>query len=226
MRIAKVSLPRYKKNLRTVVFEGGASVKLHEEVVERRGLAEGSEVSELDLEGLKDESSRREARDYSLLLLGYRTLSQNALKERLRRRGYAVKVIDGVLEELKAMKLLDDAGLARSMAESRLKGALVGDARVRSDMLRRGIPRETADSALAEANRDPGNEVPSEEERAYQLAARRAKQMRTDARTAYRRIYGYLARRGFPPDTIDRALARISARRREKEEMEREDDRD
>ena len=84
----------------------------------------------------------------------------------------------------------------------------------------------TRGSPLAEANRDPGNEVPSEEERAYQLAARRAKQMRTDARTAYRRIYGYLARRGFPPDTIDRALARISARRREKEEMEREDDRD
>jgi SOS response regulatory protein OraA/RecX len=55
----------------------------------------------------------------------------------------------------------------------------------------------------------------SEDERAYQTILKRRRQLRTtDHRALYQQLYGYLARRGFSPDTIERAWRRLKEEER------------
>src|SRR5438552_1672288 len=101
------------------------------------------------------------------LILNYRALSENALSERLKRKGFSAGVIEPVLSELKDLRLIDDSELAKSMAHARLKNQKHGAFRIRQDMAKRGIQRAMADEALKQAETELAGEVPDEIGRAY-----------------------------------------------------------
>jgi regulatory protein len=108
-----------------------------------------------------------------------------------------------VLDRLEEVRLLDDAAYAEAFVRSRQR---TGQSRavVRRDLRSKGVSEEEADAALAEID------VDREREAALLLASRRA------ARTAglteqvrRRRLYGLLARRGYPADLVVSVVAEV-----------------
>jgi regulatory protein len=160
-------------------------------------------VSADDLDDAKS-GSEDAAHDAALWLLESRARTRLDLEERLRRRGFEPRAIEGALGRLGAVGLVDDGAFARDLAASRA-GQGVDVPKIVDELRDRGIDPELA-VRVAEAS------VPSSErrERCRELAeARLAKLQGVTPEAQFRRLAAYLARRGYPGDVIDDVVGEL-----------------
>lgn len=149
----------------------------------------------------------QDALNFAYKILERRALSEKTMRERLAKKKVAAQTIERVITKLKDVNLISDRALAENMAQSRVKNRLLGNVRIERDLIQRGIPRDIVQMAVREAGAEADS--PTEEERAIRLAQKRASQISSkDPLSLKRRLFGYLARRGFDPETIEAALER------------------
>jgi regulatory protein len=138
---------------------------------------------------------------YALALLTRRSHTEAELRERLLRKQAKEPVVDEVLERLAHYQLVDDGEFAEAYV--RTHGTRKGSIALRHELLRRGVPDETAESSLEPLDRD------AELANAERLLERNAWRFRgSDARRERARAFAFLARRGFPGEVVATALER------------------
>lgn len=143
------------------------------------------------------ESARRIALD----LLEVRDRSVKEIRERLRRRGCTPAAIDKVVDDLEALRLLDDRAFVRRWVEGRKWRRPEGVPKIAVDLARRGIEPAVVEEVLAEY----GDDLGTGKEALSLLRRQRSRYWGLDRETARRRMYGALARRGFDADTAREA---------------------
>lgn len=143
------------------------------------------------------------AHRYALNSLGAKAQSREGLLRKLRRRGHAEEACKAVVERLERAGLLDDAAFAREVARSVLARGPAGRVRIEQALRRRGIAADAARSAATEALE--GRDV-AEDARALAARRMRALPRGLDDRAKQRRVYAYLARRGFDADVCAAAV--------------------
>ncbi len=175
---------------RTKVFvDGEFWAVLDAAVVFEQGLAEGLELSEEDLAEARVAGERPLAMTRALNVLGYRARAEGELAERLGRAGYADGTVAGVVERLRELGYLDDGEFARNAA--REKARKYGPRRILGDLKRSGVDDEVAREAVEE-------EFSGDEElEAASAAAERRYNTGERSDALARRVYGFLARRGY-----------------------------
>jgi regulatory protein len=142
--------------------------------------------------------ARQTAKDRALGLLAVRWRSREELRRRLRQAGFESGEIDQALSDLAEVGLVEDSRFARELVRDQATRRLAGDRAIRNALREKGVAAEVAEGALEEAG--------DEGERARDLAGRRALRMGgLPPEAAYRRLYGLLLRRGFPPDLASEA---------------------
>jgi regulatory protein len=147
---------------------------------------------------------KRTAKDRALGLLAVRWRSREELRRRLRQAGYEPAEIDAALTDLTEAGLIEDSRFARELVRDQATRRLSGDRAIRNALREKGVSADVAEAALGEAG--------GESERALELAFRRAPRLRGLAPdAAYRRLYGLLVRRGFPPGTAAESCRRALA---------------
>lgn len=175
---------------RTRVFvDGDFWAVLDAAVVFEQGLSEGSELSEEELSEARVAGERPLAMTRALNVLGYRARAEGELRERLLRAGYAEETVGAVLERLRELGYLDDGEFARNAA--REKARKYGPRRILGDLKRSGVADELAREAVEE-------EFSGDEElEAASAAAERRYNTGERSDALARRVYGFLARRGY-----------------------------
>ena len=131
--------------------------------------------------------------------------------------GYRAELVDGAIERLVGLGILDDAAFAQAWVESRDRAHPRGERALRSELLRLGIDRELAETVLRaraeqepSGDQNPGDGAPDERAAAALLERRRASLERVaDVRARRGRAYSLLARNGFDPETAGRAAERF-----------------
>lgn len=153
------------------------------------------------LEELSRAETHSRAREDAYRLLSYRARSEKEVADRLARRGYEPEVIEATQEHLRQAGFLNDETFARDWAVSR--GKTRGRAALAQELRQRGVDRQTAAEALAEA------QTPEEErEAARREAVRRVGERPPDrSPQAKARLASALARRGFGWEIIRPLLA-------------------
>jgi regulatory protein len=157
------------------------------EVVVRSGLAEGRSLDRPALRSVGRELRRAEALGLATRALRTRDLSQRELQTRLGRKGIAGRAAEETIEVLAGAGLVDDARLASNRA-TRLAERGYGDAAIRHDLERRGLPADITEEAL--------RALEPEEDRVCRILTERG----AGARTAR-----YLAARGFAAEALEQA---------------------
>jgi len=155
---------------------------------------------------LAPKKPRGSAKDRALILLGVRWRSRQELERRLRAAGFEDDDIGAALADLEVVGLIEDRRFARELVRDRANRKLVGNRAIRATLRQQGVAADVVEEALGEAG--------DEEERARELARRRAERLRGLApEAAYRRLHGLLLRRGFGPgvarDACRAALAEV-----------------
>ena len=171
-----------------ICVDGEFWAEIDAAVATERGLREGAAFSSEELEEARVAGERPLAMGRALSLLGYRARSEGEVRTRLGRYGYASGTVEVVVARLFELGYLNDEEFARQKA--REKAQRYGPRRVSADLQKSGVGREMAAAAVEEefAGR-------SELEDARSAVARRYNGVGSEAEA--RRVYGFLARRGY-----------------------------
>ncbi len=142
----------------------------------------------------------------ALALLTRRDHSAAELERKLSARGFTPEAIGEVLGRLTGQGFIDDRRFAGRFAESSLRSGRYVGKRLILELQRRGISRQIADEAVAEASAEQGE--------SRVLAALLAKRFSSfDPSTAslqeQRRVFAYLQRKGFSIAAIRGGLSGV-----------------
>ena len=139
-----------------------------------------------------------EARQRALKILERRDVSRKMLLDKLTEKGISNTDAEEVADWLCGLGVVNDERFAGLVVRHyAAKGYGVG--RIRSELYRRGIPRELWDDAM--------QELPEQDDQIDTLLRRRLRSDTPD-RDELRRASDYLYRRGFGRDEIRAAIAR------------------
>jgi regulatory protein len=149
------------------------------------------------------ESTPERAKDRALRLLSVRSRSHAELFRRLRMAGFAEPDIESALGDLGTVGLIDDERFARELATHEVGGRLAGRRAALASLRKAGVSRDLAELAVEEASGE------DEEARAEELARSRLGRLKNlPPEAAYRRLLGFLQRRGYSGDTARAACRR------------------
>jgi regulatory protein len=179
------------------------------ETVGELGLRVGTNLDGRGAAALAEASARQATFDRAVHLLSFRPRSSMELRRKLLGppRPAESRHVEEALVRLAALGYVNDAAFAREFTRSRVGNVGMSRRRVAAELRRRGVAREAIADALGE-----GGEAGAADEvsAASDVARRRLRAMRgLDDPARRRRLYAFLARRGFDADTIRRALAAV-----------------
>jgi regulatory protein len=147
--------------------------------------------------------------DRAIAMLAARGRSSVELRRLLLRKGEPAEYVPLAIERLFAAGLLDDASFARQFARSKALGAGLSRRRLQQELGRKGVARDVSDDAIEEVFDEEGIDDAASIERVARKKLRALS--RFDAPTQRRRLYGFLARRGYASDDIARVLRTVLA---------------
>jgi regulatory protein len=144
-----------------------------------------------------------------------RSRSVSEVRRRLTGAGYRADLVDGAIERLTELGMLDDDAFARAWVESRDRARPRGERAIREELRLKGISREISDAVLAdrrssaaEAEAGTGGPDRSAADRLIQKHARALDRV-VDPRRRRARAYALLARNGFDPETCREVAATV-----------------
>ena len=210
--------PRHPGRYTITLEPSGEKLPVSVELISDLKLKPGRELSEQEYERLKASSRVIACYDKALATLGARSRSAADLARWLKTKEFTAAEIAPAVEKLTALGLLDDVKYARTFARARLAPTRgYGPRRVASELGRKGVHRSVVDQVLAEYEAERlelaeeaearGEPAPSAVELA---AARKLKSLaKLEPEVQRRRLYGFLARRGFNNGEIAGVLRRL-----------------
>jgi regulatory protein len=158
------------------------------------GLRLGMVLDPDTAESLEARAATAEAMGKVGRMLARRPHAVAEVRRRLRERGFPEAVVDDVVRELESRGDLDDVAFARAWVENRDTFRPRGAAMIRSELIRKGVPREAIETALEDFD---------ERRAATAEAGRMAGRWTSlDEDERKHRVYQHLARRGFDHEII------------------------
>lgn len=156
------------------------------------------------MENVDFKKSIAEAKSVVFRCLKYRPRSVQEIQKKLRDKDFSAEIVQQTIEYFQKIGSLNDRLFAGGWVRSRLNKPL-GSRRIRQELKLKGV----ADDLITRAFEIATPEY-DEDAAIMALAKRRMRQYaHLEQRAAKRRLYGYLARRGFNAGAIVKVLKNI-----------------
>jgi regulatory protein len=197
MRVERIERSQRKQERVLVYLEGGDLLRITEDELLRFGLYAGLDIGPGAVVELKKAAARSEIRIRAAGMLSARPLSKRELQKRLLDKGASEEDAADAADWLEGMGALDDLAYARTVVRHYSESGY-GEAKLRDELYRRGVPRALWDEALAGA--------PEARETIARVAAARLKGRALDERER-KKLAALLLRRGFSWQDVRAALA-------------------
>jgi len=165
---------------------------------------------------LRDEAATAAMYDRALNLLSFRARSARELQRRLTEKGESRERADGVIQRLRHLGLVNDAEFARQLTRSKMS---VGASRrrVHQELFKRGVARDVADEAVEQVVEEEGL---SDADSIERIARKKWRTLTAlDEATRRRRLYAFLARRGFDADDVSRVVRQLAGEAAENDDL-------
>ena len=199
MKIEKIERSKHKQERVLVYLEGGDLLRVTESELLRFGLSIGLDIDEGTVVELRQSGARSETRVRAANMISARPLSRKELLKKLREKGALEADAEDAADWLEEIGALNDADYA-AMLVRHYGGMGYGEAKIRDELYRRGVPRELWADALERS--------PDERETILRVIAQKTKGRALDEK-GRRRLSDMLLRRGFAWRDVRAALAEI-----------------
>ncbi|MFM1950510.1 MAG: hypothetical protein RL418_197 [Actinomycetota bacterium] len=154
---------------------------------------------------LSAEKLEQRAKNVLLHQLSRSMKTKQQLQQILQRREIPDEIAQAVLNRFEEAQLIDDVAFARAFVSSRLAAGGKSRSALARELRQKGVSDSRIEHALADLQAE------DELQMATTLAKKRAERMQSlDRDVRYRRLSGFLARRGFSASVIGSALRQIS----------------
>jgi len=161
----------------------------------------GQELLQNQIAELKERDTEERIFQHALRLINRRPRSERELRDSFRKKRASSDIQEAVLTRLREKGLVDDRAFAEAWVENRLAFRPRSSWALQYELRKKGIDSETIGIVLEGFNN---------EEAAYMAALKAARKM-TDYSwdLFYKRLAGYLRRRGFKYSTISPVIKRV-----------------
>lgn len=167
-------------------------------------LQKGEPVDVEEYQKMLASQQNRCALEQAVRLLEVKDRSHMEVQRKLLAQGYCLDSAQLAIQKLIAAGYLDDSRFAQNTLE-RL-GKKYGPLRLRQELMHKGLDATHIEEAMLA--QDPAEQLKTAIAWAYKAAKR---QKESDPKLAYRKLYAALARRGYLPETVKKALAAVLA---------------
>ena len=151
--------------------------------------------------------NRPTAYNYALNLLSARPYAIKALHRKLIQKEYSTADADDAIRRLVDAGLLDDAKYAQQYARSKIVSSGTSRRRLQQDLYRKGIKGDVATAAIAQVIADEEIDTGAVVE---QVARKKLAQLGDlEPLVLRRRLFAFLARRGYDVDEIKRVVGSL-----------------
>jgi regulatory protein len=162
----------------------------------------GQQLSEEDINRLKEQDTREVAYQRGLHFLSYRARSESEIQRKLSELGFEAAMIESAIQRMKENGFLGDEQFARDWVENRSTFRPRSKRLLALELRQKGVAEEAIQQALAETEDD--------DRLAYQTASKYATRLaNTDWETFRKRLGAYMMRRGFSYGTIAPVLHQV-----------------
>jgi len=208
--------PRHPGRFELLV-DGKSVATLSLDAIERLRLVVGGTIDGLE-ERIAQEASALRTYDRALNMLAFRGRASKELARSLVRKGEPRELVDRAIERLTEQGLLDDAAFAESFTRAKVLGAQQSRRRVQQDLARKGVARDVTDAAIATVFEE---EQVDQREIVEQAARKKLGSLRKlEPVVRRRRLYAFLARRGYDAEDIRAAMDAVGEALRDVEAVE------
>lgn len=201
MRIEKIEKSKRKQGRILVHLEGGDLLRITEDELLRFDLYTGLDIGPDTVVELQKCAAQSETRVRAVNMISARPLSRKELQRRLRDKGAADGDAEAAADWLEEIGALDDLSYARTIVRHYSANGY-GEAKLRDELYRRGVPRDLWDEALGTA--------PDPQESIAQVIAAKMKGAVPDEKER-KRLSDLLLRRGFAWRDVRAALSALGA---------------
>ena len=145
----------------------------------------------------------------ALRFLEVRSRSVAEVRRRLTQAGYRDDLINGAIDRLLELRMLDDEAFGRLWLDSRDRARPRGERALRQELAQKGVERGLVDRLLEERNAEEGAEE-RDATAAVSLLERQRRSLdrEPDPRRRRQKAYALLARNGFDAETCGDAIRR------------------
>ena len=189
-----------------VLVDGTPLATLSLEAIERLQLAVGRSVAGLE-ERISREAAQLTVYDRALNMLAFRARASAELARSLVRKGEEKEHVAWAIARLQEQGLLDDAAFAQAFTRAKVLGANQSRRRVQQELARKGVERGVSDAAIDAVFDEEGVDQRSIVEDAARKKLRSLRAL--DPAVRRRRLYAFLARRGYDADDIRLAMVSV-----------------
>jgi regulatory protein len=192
-----------------IFVDNALFVTIGDKILGERKLWVHSELDEEGLAALQKEELVLKTLDRAMNMLEFRSRATKELGQKLKQKGEQKEHIDEALERLTKAGFLDDANYARQFTRSKITSSGFGSRRVSFELSRRGVSREVTSQAIADVKE---HDQVDEKETLEKAAIKKLRSLaRYEPDVQKRRLYGFLARRGFSGEDISKAMKKLFA---------------
>ena len=200
-------LPAKRPGRFDVEIDGMPTSMLSIEAIERFGLAPGLVIDDRAAAAIEREAGILHTYDRALNMLAARGRASAELRRLLIRKGEPADQVDVAIDRRVSVGFLDDAAFARQFARSKGVSGSLSRRRLQQELGRRGVNREVGTEAIETVFAEEGVDEEAAIERVAQKKLRSLTNL--DAPTRRRRLFSFLARRGYDSGDISRVLRQL-----------------
>jgi len=213
--ITKISTQKKNKARYNIFLDGAYAFSVDEDVLLKFQLKKGKEFSEEEITRVQHEDDIRKAYHSAIHFLSFRMRSALEIRQFLQKKEWSDSIIDVVIKELDHRNYINDLEFAkayvRTYASSGKKGPMV----IRQELLKKGVTEPKANEALLEYKKE--QQVAD----AIQMGNKYVKQYKKlSERMLKQKVEYTLSTKGFPADTVSKAMEEIEYEKAEDEEWE------
>jgi len=201
--ITKVVSQAKRRDRVSIFIDGEFAFGVSDEVAAHNGLRAGVIVASELLHAVAREEEMTNCKRVALHYISYRMRSEAEVRRRLAKENAGPAIVDAVLAQLREIGVVDDEAFASAFGRDAVLGRKWGPHRVARGLRQAGISDEHIEKALGEVRN-----TLEDEDVVMKVGRKRWEQLKdvSDARKRKKRLYDYLARRGYDFADIRRVL--------------------
>ncbi len=196
-------IERSKKHDRVSVYiDGSYSFSVSEEDYLSLGLYENREISQDEIEYIKNKVNLNSAKYAAVKYLALKLRTSKEVERKLEEKGYDKESISFAIEELTSMGYINDRIYAQKFIHERIKLKPKSKKMLEIELKRKGIQQELIEEALDEMEVD-------EETVAESLLRRKFGKYDLRDEKILRKAYSFLMHRGFSYSLIEGVIRKV-----------------
>lgn len=203
MKITKIEVQKNKKSRFNIYIDDEFAFGVDEDVLIKCNLYKGLELTQIEIDEILIEEYYSKAYNTAINYLSYRLRSKKELERHLKTKEFEDEIIFKVIDKCEELAYINDYEFAQAFVNDKININNYGPRKIQNELYLKGIDTKIINEVL-------NIEVETEYEMALKLAGKRIYSYRNDNYEAkYRKLKGYLARRGYSYSIINRVIKEV-----------------